>query len=242
MKIVPFGINAKSAAVGFILLLAASAISAILPAAFAQVIAVPDKTTTCNLSVAPKVIGLGQKVLVTLWVAPSPNNALVFAQGGGYRYYNISITFTKPDGSTDTFMPQEGHGVNPPGQTDRLGGIWFQYKPDQVGNWSVKFSFPGLTIYDPPGYSEYYKPSTSPTTTFTVQEEQVLAGLLNGGHGLRFPVRIGRGQYQERTENGPSSQEAGSPHTVTTGLVKSAISSIRTVQGQTQRTYCGKTR
>ena len=164
----------KTVAVAFILLLATSAILTFLPV-FAQITAVPDRKTYPNLSVNPRLIGLNQELLVNLWVNPPPESPTLFAQAEGLRFDNVTVTFTKPDGSTDSFMPQEGNAVLPPGRTDRLGGIWFLYEPDQIGTWSVKFSFPGQT-YVALNYSVYYEPCTSQATTFTVQEDLVLIG------------------------------------------------------------------
>src|SRR3990170_6927243 len=126
----------KTTAVAIIALLAISAVIAILPAAFA---AVPTRVTIPYLDVQPKLIGLNQPLLVNIFIFPPPEDALLFAQGNGFRFANLTITFTKPDGTTDSFMPQEGNNVNPPGMTDRLGTLWLYYYPDQTGNWSVKY-------------------------------------------------------------------------------------------------------
>ena len=167
--------NTKTSAVAFILLMAVSAVVAILPAANA-VTAVPDQKTYAYLSVMPKTtIGLGQELMVNLWVFPPMATPHYWSQAE-LRYENITITFTKPDGSTDTFMPQEPGGVLKPGQSERGGMIWFNYEPDQIGAWSVRFSFPGQTFYDKEGnvtYSIYFEPCTSPVTTFTVQQDPV---------------------------------------------------------------------
>ena len=162
----------KTTAVAIIALLAISAVIAILPAAFA---AVPTRVTIPYLDVQPKLIGLDQPLLVNIFIFPPPEDALLFAQGDGFRFENLTITFTKPDGTTDSFMPQEGNNVLPPGMTDRLGTLWLYYYPDQTGNWSVKYSMPGQTIA-PEGFAVYYEGATSPTTTFAVQEDMVQLG------------------------------------------------------------------
>ena len=170
--------KSKSAAVAVVLLLTLSAVAAVLPSvlpAASAVTAVSDRKTYAYLSVNPHLIGLRQELLVGLWVFPPPSDPTMFAQAEGMRYDNVTITFTKPDGTTDSFMPQEGYGVLPPGRTDRLGGIWFLYKPDQIGTWSVKFSFPGQT-YVALDASVYFTPSSSPITTFTVQQDLVRIG------------------------------------------------------------------
>ena len=89
----------------------------------------PDVTVATNLglAVSPNPIGLGQEVLVNMWDNPPITNARYFT---GY-----TVTFTKPDGTTDTKGPYTSY------QGDATA--WFEYTPDQMGNWSAVFSFPG---------------------------------------------------------------------------------------------------
>src|SRR4030067_3771983 len=84
----------------------------------------------------------------------------------------------------DTSLEQIG--IEVPGQGQIVGSLQFFYEPDQVGIYSVTASFPGQIYttdeqYKSLNLSVYYKPSSSSkVATFTVQEELVLAGLLNG--------------------------------------------------------------
>ncbi len=140
----------------------------------------PDEsyTTVAHLSFRPNPIGLGQPLLINLWMQP-PINVV--------RYYKAAflVTFTKPDGTTSTVGPLDSfHGDT---------SAWFEYTVDQLGNWTVKFDF--LGTYFPPGnYSNtvsdlsgtasqttttsfsksvYYKPSSDGPYTFVVQQDLV---------------------------------------------------------------------
>jgi outer membrane protein assembly factor BamB len=161
-------------AVALILLLALSATLTILPFAVAE--AVPDRNTGAYLSVNPHVIGTGQQMLVNLWIYPSPCGPnFEMGSPSPWHFNNITVTFTRPDGTKDTFAPLDGSASSlglVAGQTEEIGAIWFMYTPAQLGNWSVSFSFPGET-YTALNYSVYYKPSTSQPVTFTVQKDPV---------------------------------------------------------------------
>jgi outer membrane protein assembly factor BamB len=134
---------------------------------------------------------MGQPLTVNLWVYPAP-------AGPNFEWYgeafdDVTVTFTRPDGTTDTFLPVDGSGGLPAGTTEMIGAIWFYYTPDQVGTWSASFSFPGQT-FTYAGYTVYYTPCTSPTTTFEVQQDAVQIGLP--------PVELpGPNQYWERPIN-----------------------------------------
>jgi len=181
----------KISTITLILLLAASI--AIIPAAFAYT-AVPDRDTMTVVGVSPALLGKGQKVVINIMTYPAPAGPTFYAQDvavqltGGLR--NISCTIKKPDGTSETFMPVDETlkqvGIEIPGLAQIVGSLQFSYYPDQVGNYSVSASFGGTTyttdnVYKALNLSVYYKPSsTKSPTTFTVQEEEVLSGQLNG--------------------------------------------------------------
>ncbi len=126
------------------------------------------------LSFRPNPVGIGQPILVNVWLDPGPSYVRHFT---GYK-----ITFTKPDGTTDVVT------VN---SYPADGTAWFEYTPDQVGNWKAKFEFPGGyfpkgnytvpigsgTAYD--GYTEsynqsvYYLPDATGDQSLTVQQNMV---------------------------------------------------------------------
>jgi hypothetical protein len=160
-----------------ILLLSMSLMMAFIQPSLGQV-GVPQPVKTAGyITVAPTLVGVGQQLTTNLWTNPMPT---------GYKYYpyydgfkGITVTFVKPDGTKDTFMPTDATGIYVPGQTQSLGAINFFYAPDMAGNWSVSFTMPAQNLTDSTG-TVLYQGCTSDTFDFTVQTEPVLAGILNG--------------------------------------------------------------
>jgi hypothetical protein len=131
-------------------------------------------TTYAYLSARPLVIGLGQTLLVNVWVTPGVHVATYLT---GYK-----VTITKPDDTTETITLNSYQGD---------ATSWFEYVVDQLGTWKFDFDFPGG--YWPPGVytsppgavmggsrnatftkSQYWKPSsTLYTTNVTVQSDMV---------------------------------------------------------------------
>src|SRR4030066_2401811 len=97
----------------FLVLSFAVSMFAVLPNVKGQVIKVPDRETGSYISTNPDVTGVNQELTVNLWVLPSPNGpqyeiGTTLKGIGGYQgahFANVTITFTRPDGSKDTFMP-----------------------------------------------------------------------------------------------------------------------------------------
>lgn len=128
------------------------------------------------MSFRPNPVGIGQAILVNLWIEP-PNHF--------NRYFSgYTVTITKPDGTTDTVGPMNSY------QGDTTA--WFEYVVDQVGKWKLKFNAPGN--YYPAGYytpdalvhetsvplstfldSAYYEPCSTAEQELTVQGEPVLS-------------------------------------------------------------------
>src|SRR3972149_3958429 len=171
--------NKSKIAIALLLMLSfAVSMFAVLPTA-KGVIAVPARDTGAFISTNPDLLGLGQEITVNLWIYPSPAGpnyemgSALRGYGGvqGITFDEITVTFTRPDGSKDTFMPLDGSwkplGLVA-GQTEEVGTMWFMYKPNTVGEWSVSFNYPGQT-FTALNYSVYYKPATSKTIKFTVQ-------------------------------------------------------------------------
>ncbi len=168
--------------IALILLLASSAIMAVMPSVDAQI---PSRKTTAYISVAPKTAGVGQALTVNLWIYPSPATRYYNWQDQGFS--GITVTFTRPDGSEDTFMPVDGSGGLAAGETEMIGAIWFNYKPNQAGTWSAKFTCP-QTMFGSGDEAIYYDACTSQSVTFTVQNDPVNAGLLNGWPWAALPT------------------------------------------------------
>src|SRR3990172_9395063 len=121
----------------------------------------PDITldTIASISFRPNPVGIGQPLLVNLWMHPALHGSRYFK---GYK-----VTFTKPDGTTDIKVVDSY-------QADATA--WFEYVVDQVGTWTIKFDFlggyfqagnytavPGAFVGAGPfnfPQSVYYKPSS----------------------------------------------------------------------------------
>ena len=181
--------NSRGLSLITVIAMMALMLTAILPAVTAQLISTDPRKTTAYISVSPKVIGKGQQMTVNCWVWPAPSGPSFYAQNLEVIYYeNFTVSFTRPDGTKDTFMPINpsfeqtlGHGNAVPGKTEAVGTTYFYYKPEQVGTWHVSFSYPGKTFFTPFGTpGVFYEDATSQTITFEVQEDPVNAGIVNG--------------------------------------------------------------
>ncbi len=139
--------------------------------------------THSYMSLSPNPIGVGQSLLVNLWLEPPSQYN---------RYFSgFTVDITKPDGTKDTIGPLNSY------QGDATA--WLQYTVDQAGDWKFKFSFAGnyfpagvyyngkvyesiaaigpytATMFGAPLFldSAYYKPSTTVEQTVTVLNETV---------------------------------------------------------------------
>ncbi len=129
-------------------------------------------TPSAYLSFRPNPIGLKQVVLVNIWTTTPP------AQDRMQLGYVVTIT--KPDGTKQTIGPVNSQ-VND-------GTYWFEFNPDQVGTWKLKFDFPG--VYFPAGryfngylvtntsgtvypVSHYFTPASTAEQNLTVQENLI---------------------------------------------------------------------
>jgi hypothetical protein len=139
--------------------------------------------TEAFMSVTPTPIGVGQTLLVNLWLEPPSHYQRFFS---GY-----TVTVTKPDGTTDTVGPLNSY------QGDATA--WFNYVPETVGEYKFVFNFAGnyfpagiyfngkvypsiaaigpytaSTFSQPANLSSaFYQASQSPVTTIVVQSEMV---------------------------------------------------------------------
>ena len=106
------------------------------------------RSTIAYLNFEPNPIGVGQTLLVNAWVTPRQ-----FLPGDTFK--NFTFTFTNPDGTTSTKGPIESFPD---------GTVYFSYVPNQVGTWTIQFSFPG-DIYNTACQTE--------KQTLTVQQQPV---------------------------------------------------------------------
>ncbi|MFB3888093.1 MAG: hypothetical protein ACE14S_01265 [Candidatus Bathyarchaeia archaeon] len=97
--------------------------------------------TFAYLALSPSPVGVGQNVYVIMWVSPNPPTAAGF---GGDVWRDLTVTITKPDGTTVTLGPFN---------SDATGSTFTSYTPDQIGTYKFVFNYPGqvLSLYSPSG-------------------------------------------------------------------------------------------
>ncbi len=154
----------KTEAIAIVLILAVSMMGAIafMPQAKAQTI----YPSYAFLQTVPHEIALGQSVFLVMWVDKPPPTASGIL---GDRWVGMTVTITKPDGSKITQGPFE---------SDDAGGYTDVYTPDQLGNYSVVFNFPGETLTGSqgnagfpnitPDVGDVFSAATSAVETFVV--------------------------------------------------------------------------
>ncbi len=125
------------------------------------------------VDVSPKTTGVGQAVLIVMWIDKLPPTA-----DGAYgdRYDDFTVDITAPDGSTDTLGPFT---------SDPVGSYATSYTPNQVGTYEFVFKFPGDKLtgepFNPTGIqrspvfiNDTVTASTSEPAYLTVQEEPII--------------------------------------------------------------------
>jgi hypothetical protein len=134
----------------------------------------PDLTiiTRAFLSFRPNPVGVDQVILVNLWLNPAAHVSRYFS--------DYKVTITDPDGNEEIKLVDSYRADTT---------AWFEYIPDQVGEWTLKFDFAGG--YFPAGNytahegavmgagmfsfeeSCYYMPSSTEEQSLTVQADIV---------------------------------------------------------------------
>ncbi len=164
----------KISAITFLLLFTFAFTIATLPTIYAH--DPPWETPTwAYLSAAPNPIGVGQQIIIVMWINDYPRTAI-----GAYgdRWDNMYIDITKPDGSKETLGPFT---------SDPVGTAYTNYVPTQAGDYTIVFRFEGDTLTGepyPPGQSgiimggaefigDIYLPSTSKPVTLTVLQDPI---------------------------------------------------------------------
>jgi len=117
----------------------ASAIALLLLFAMAiSLVALPTVTagtmqTYAFIGAVPNPVGVGQEVLLHIGITRELSSAL-------YGWEGLTVTVTKPDGTTETLGPY---------RTDSTGGTGDVYVPTMEGNYTLQTNFPEQEI--PPG-------------------------------------------------------------------------------------------
>ena len=119
------------------------------------------------VTVGPNPVGVGQRVLILMWVdGPMLNAALE----NDIRRVNYTLTITAPDGTTEV--------RNWPVIADPTSTQFLTYNPVKVGTYTLKFDYGGQTYTwnatsaQRTWTSDILTPASA-TTTFIVQEEQL---------------------------------------------------------------------
>jgi len=147
-----------------------------LPASAQQVTEIP---TWLYITASPNPVGKGQTVYVNAFFSkPLPTSGMA---NTGDMYENITVRVTKPDGTVVVYGPFV---------SDACGGIWFNFQPDQVGEWKLQAFYPGEILdlknsknpdapplifggWTRPPVGARVRPAQSDVLTLIVQEEPV---------------------------------------------------------------------
>jgi hypothetical protein len=131
--------------------------------------------TFAYIMVAPDPIGVGQSTYVIMWLDNVIDSA---AAANDVRFNNYNLTITAPDGTKSTTIFAIVH--------DTTSSQGYSFTPDQVGNYTLTFTFPGQ-VYTytellasmfggPPAQSAYVNDTylaSSASTTLTVQQAPI---------------------------------------------------------------------
>ena len=133
--------------------------------------------TWAYIAVAPNPVGVGQNVYVNMWVDKPMPGASVF---NDIRRHDYELTITDPNGKNET------HHFD---LSDSTGVQFYVFVPDQVGEYSFSFYYPGqvytwnqantpgLSATDAAFENDTFKPATSKTEYLTVQAEPLPAAI-----------------------------------------------------------------
>lgn len=162
--------NEKFSAIALILLLS----FVVFITALAPIVGAHDPPWTiptyAYVSASPDTVGVGQYTLITMWLDKYPPTA---GGTGGDLWRGYQLEITKPDGTKE---------VQGPFTSSTIGGAWVQYVPDQVGNYTLVFSWPGQTLTNGTGVpnqagvayvGDYFEGATSDPVILQVLQDPV---------------------------------------------------------------------
>jgi outer membrane protein assembly factor BamB len=162
----------------FVIVLLVASIA--LPA-FANVLPRPNIATTAFMSLRHNPTGINQEVLVNSWTTPNaprwadlnmtpptdPANPLMIpaqSNTSGIPRLGYTYTITKPDGTVNTVVRT----------SDGPSTDWFIFRPDQLGTWTVEFSWAGVEFKDSSGnVIASFLGCTTGKQQLIVQQEQI---------------------------------------------------------------------
>jgi hypothetical protein len=114
--------------------------------------------TYAFIAVSPNRISLGESTVVNIWLQPIPPSQY-------YVFHGLSVTVTKPDGTTETLGPYT---------TYTIGSAYFNYLPTMLGNYSFKLNYPGESFAN--GTVTYLPSETPQNTALSVQQDPLPVG------------------------------------------------------------------
>jgi outer membrane protein assembly factor BamB len=123
-------------------------------------------TTYCYVFPGQPVVGVGQQILIEMYLNPVPATA-VGEMGDRWNFY---LDITSPDGTNETQGPIK---------SDPVGAAYIVYTPTETGIYTIVSRFVGQTLTGVPGrennaaVNDTYAASTSRPNTFTVQDEPI---------------------------------------------------------------------
>ncbi len=151
------------AALAILLIASMIATTITLPSANADIYYPPGTKipTYALINVAPNPIGVGQTVNVNFFLATAVQS--------GEGPTNMTVKITDPDGNVETKGPFTG---------DTTGGSFFNFVPDQVGDWTFQFFYGGQTTTSASMFGAGYggllmQPSESKPYKLVVQDEPI---------------------------------------------------------------------
>jgi hypothetical protein len=157
---------------------------------------IPKRDTYAYLSMRPyPTVGLGQDLMVNVWVTPPPLT--------NYQtYYGYMFTITAPNGTIQKIGPID---------TESEGTTWFDLFLTDLGNWTIKFDYPG----------DYANNPSTVTRTITVQQAAIPVGYPDTPlptNAWDFPINVNNRNW--RSISGEwlqsyydSSQDSWNPYT-----------------------------
>ncbi len=123
-------------------------------------------TSYAYINAAPNPVGKGQTVDIVMWVdAPLPGAAIT----NDVRRHDYTLTITKPDQTVET---KHWDTVS-----DTTSIQFYQYVPDQTGNYTLKFDYAGQNYTWTGDYQNDVIKAANTSTTLTVQEEPLPAAI-----------------------------------------------------------------
>jgi hypothetical protein len=120
-------------------------------------------TTFAFVQAVPNPVGVGQSVLVYMFLDKIPDGAML---ANDKRFHNYTLTITAPNGTHTTKVF--------PIVWDPTSNQAYSFTPDQVGTYILDFTFPGQTYQWTGGYANDLYTASSASTTLTVQQAQIV--------------------------------------------------------------------